>query len=368
MGDVLQGLQEKIANSTKAKAVERAWQVAKTLEADRSQIKGLTWVEPVQEKTGPKREIDFSSEFPEGVETLLPLNMDFQVTAPGNVIVPGEKLDLNWTMPYLVRVSGEEYTPDTKIVREMGTYSLDKLRPTIDIVTFLPFPRADAPVEEQFKPEFGFTISVKDPSSQGDYYYSCVAKFDDKLVKQFVIGEHRNLLVVQADPKNDTYFNGNMLINMSEEELATVTPDSGYIELYICKLVKGIDYKKIKSYISDNIGDVLDYPSSRNSNTFGGGYKGGGSPNRSSGLIGLPKLDNIAPKKPTPAEAPKEVGEVKVGEGTKGEEQKYTKITGYQFDSSFPVQRIRIRILGIREGTQDQVRGELERIATTYQT
>jgi len=72
MGEVVP-LAERIEQSRKAKAVERAWQVAKSLEGDRYQIEGLQWVEPQRdEKEGITRRIDFSSEFPEDVDPLLP--------------------------------------------------------------------------------------------------------------------------------------------------------------------------------------------------------------------------------------------------------------------------------------------------------
>ena len=70
-------IEERIAQSVKAKAVERAWKVAKTLEGDREQIQGLTWIEPQQvEGRGITRRVDFDRDFPEGITYVTPVPMN----------------------------------------------------------------------------------------------------------------------------------------------------------------------------------------------------------------------------------------------------------------------------------------------------
>jgi hypothetical protein len=59
---------------------------------------------------------------------------------------------------------------------------------------------------------------------------------------------------------------------------------------------------------------------------------------------------------------PKEVGEARLKEGTKGDAVGYRSLDGYVFDSNFAVQQIRLTCLGVREASRNQVVEELEQI------
>ncbi|HIH11358.1 TPA: hypothetical protein HA241_04165 [Candidatus Woesearchaeota archaeon] len=78
-------------------------------------------------------------------------------------------------------------------------------------------------------------------------------------------------------------------------------------------------------------------------------------------MPGLPPLPRISP-----AAAPKEVGDVKLGEGARGAEVAYNTLEGYKADDDFGVQPIRIRFLGVREQSEAQAKLALETMAQQY--
>ena len=69
---------------------------------------------------------------------------------------------------------------------------------------------------------------------------------------------------------------------------------------------------------------------------------------------------------PSPAQAPKEVGDVKLGEGAKGQAVEYNTLEGYIPDIKFGVQPVRIRFLGVREASQNQAVNALHEMAKRY--
>jgi hypothetical protein len=64
-----------------------------------------------------------------------------------------------------------------------------------------------------------------------------------------------------------------------------------------------------------------------------------------------------------PADVTKEVGETRVGEGTKGKAVNYQTLEGYGFDSGFGVQQVSIRCLGVREAATEATIQALEQMA-----
>ncbi|MDO8553339.1 MAG: hypothetical protein Q7S22_00900 [Candidatus Micrarchaeota archaeon] len=359
--------QEKIAASRRAKAVERAWNVAKALEGSREQVAGLKWVTPVRdEKKGISRRMDFATEFPEGVGVIMPVPMDIGIYAPSRILVPNEGMDFAWTMPILTRTRPAEDFP-AEVTRKLSVSSTT--RPTIEVVTFLPFPRADAPVEEQFKPEFSVMLSIDGKQlGASDNYFGAVARFGGKIIDQFFT-PLRTYLQVFADPRHQTHFSAEMLVNLSAAELAATPENAGTLDIYIYRLRKAFDIRnlsdKIKglealdSYLGSSRGDVLPFD-------FGATKGGSSMPTRpfSGNLSSIPGGAQ-RPSFPSPVATLKEVGETRVGEGTKGDRIETNSLEGYGFDPDFAIQRLSIRCLGVREASREATIRALEQLAAT---
>ncbi|MBI2148588.1 hypothetical protein HYU23_02820 [Candidatus Woesearchaeota archaeon] len=364
-------IEERIRKSRKASAVERAWRVAKALESDRSQIEGLTWVEPKRvEGKGITRSIDFNSEFPDGIVPLMPIPINVNIVAPANILVPGGGLEIAWTMPILTRMGGA-LDISREIIEAIGYSSTEKptTRNTIEVVSFLPFPKADAPEEEKFKPQFYVMVDVNGNHLEKlDNYFGAVVRHNGKVIKQFV-NNTRTMIPIYANPYNQTLFNADMLISLSEEELLATPKNAGHLEIYVYRITQGgLDYKKRLDFSSIGAGgDLIDFPSA---NKYGGNrslgfespYRGGNSFRGLSSISGL----GMEKKLTSPSEAEKEVGDVRIGEGDALGKVDASPLEGYVFDKPFGIQPIRIRLLGVREASQDVVRSALEDIATGY--
>jgi len=371
--DQVLSLTERIAQSKRASAVERAWQVAKVLEGDRTQIEGLQWVEPERvEGRGITRRVDFSEEFPDGVTYVTPVPMNISVVAPALKLVPGEDLQVAWTMPVLTRMSPYEGSLDTQIRSEMGFSGSPSVRHRVDAVSFLPFPKANASGDEGFNPEFMVTLEVDADLGNSDNYFAAVAKYGGKVIKQMVTGGHPKFLGIYADPITQTHFSAKMLVNLGAEELASTPDDAGELEIFMYRITKGgYDLGKLISAGAGGLGDVVDFPgSSSRSLTYGGDFLGGGlkgGATRGGSFRGLSALPSV-PRRPTvsPSSTPKEVGDVKLGEGARGERVEYNTLSGYVADTGFGVQPIRIRFLGVREASQDAALGALHEMAQRY--
>ncbi len=321
---------------------------------------------PVQGEKGISRRIDFEKEFPEGIDVLRPVPMNIAVMAPANVLVPQEGMNFGWTMPILTRMVPAEALPAAVTEKLSGKSSSSKTRPGVEVVTFLPFPRADAPSEEQFRTEFYVTLSI-DAHQLGatDNYFGAIVKYGDKIVSQFVTSERTNILVF-ADPYHQTLFQAEMLVGLSSEELAKTPEKAGTLDIFVYRISKGYNFKKML-----DVGSLLDFGTGLNSPsrgllTFGGGdLFRGGSPTRGGGF---PSLSSITgggqkPALPTPASVPKEAGDTRVKEGTAGQAVEYSSLEGYSFDSSFAVQRISLRCIGVREAAREATIAALESIA-----
>jgi hypothetical protein len=365
-------IEERIAQSRRASAVARAWQVAKSLEGDRAQIEGLRWVEPEQvEGKGIRRRIDFSSEFPEGITYVTPVPMKLAVIAPASNLVPGEDIKVHWTMPLLTRMKAYDGSLDAQVKYAMSMHGESSpVRHVVDAVSFLPFPKADASPEETFNPEFMVAIEVDADLGKPDNYFAAVAKYNGKVIKQMVSGDAPKFVSVYADPLTHTHFSAQMLVTLSAEELASTPDNSGELEICLYRITQGgLSMKHLD--LSKGIGDLYDLGDRRGSLTFGSDLlRGSGllsSPERGSGFKGLSVIPGL-PREPvvSPAEAPKEVGDVKLGEGARGEAVKYETLDGYVGDSGFGVQPIRIRFLGVREGSEKAALGALHEIAGRY--
>ena len=376
MGEAAQviPLDERIRNSKRASAVVRAWEVAKALEGNREQIEGLQWVEPERiEGKGITRKIDFASEFPEGINYLMPVPMDLSVVAPASLLVPGEDIQAFWTMPLLTRMVQTNYSLDGSVRSHMGldSFSSLTLRNTIDVVSFLPFPKADAPEEERFKPEFAVTLEIRAGLGKPTDYFAAVAKYGNKVIKQFVTGGLPNYVVVLADPKTQTHFSADMLVNLSKEELASTPEDAGVLEIYVYRVTEGgLKIKDIKDvYLPQSLSDKglgQDFSPKR----FSGGrdlFFSSAGPTKGLSERSLTPLPSLPRTEKTPVyNVPKQVGDVKVGEGTRGEEVKYETLEGYGYDSGFAIQPIRIRLLGVREASEEAAKKALQNMAAQY--
>ncbi|HIH11359.1 TPA: hypothetical protein HA241_04170 [Candidatus Woesearchaeota archaeon] len=233
-------IEERIAQSRKASAVERAWNIAKALERDRKEIEGLTWIEPQRvEGRGISRRVDFSREFPEGVTYLTPVPLDVSVIAPASKLVPGENLDVAWSMPILTRMTRYEKNLDSQVKAAMGLHSeTPTIRYRIEAVSFLPFPKADASIDETFIPEFAVTINVEYDLGKPDNYYAVVAKYGGKVIRQMVNGGHPKFVVVYADPMTETHFSAQMLVNLGTEELRATPDNAGELEIFLYRITK----------------------------------------------------------------------------------------------------------------------------------
>ena len=373
MAQVL-SLTERIAQSKRASAVERAWQVAKALEGDRTQVEGLQWVEPERvEGKGITRRVDFSEEFPEGVTYITPVPMNISVVAPASKLVPGENLPVAWTMPVLTRMSSYEGSLDSQIRSGMGFNGSPSMRHRIDAVSFLPFPRANASDDERFNPEFMVTLEVDADLGKSDNYFAAVAKYGGKVIKQMVTGGHPKFLGIYADPTTQTHFSAKMLVSLGAEELASTPDDAGELEIFMYRITKGgYDFGNILSSGAGKLGDIVDFPGSSSRDlSYGGGLKGGGDflggATRGGGFRGLSALPSVS-QRPTvsPSQAPKEVGDVKLSEGARGEIVEYNTLSGYVADEGFGIQPIRIRFLGVRETSPDAALDALHEMAQRY--
>ncbi|MBI5228220.1 hypothetical protein HY988_06535 [Candidatus Micrarchaeota archaeon] len=357
MAGQLVSLTERIAGSRKAQAVERAWRVAKEHEGNRPKISGLAWVEPAQTEKGPSRRVDFAKEFPEGVDVLMPVPMSISVVAPANVLVPNENMNFTWTMPILTRLNPTQELPHEVKLEIGGFLGNPRPRPGIEVVTFLPFPKADAPVEEMFAPEFYISLGI-DPKQlgSGDSYFTAVVRVGGKIISQFVTSD-RSSVIVLADPYHSTLFKSEMLMNLNAEELARTPENAGKLEIYLYRITKGETRKKIAF-------DATIYD-------FGSGECGlsptissrglDPSPMRRAGLTSIAG-DGQRPTVSDPASVAAEVGETRVSAGTAREAVNYSTLEGYGFDGGFLVQPITIRCLGVRERSGEATLAALERI------
>ena len=109
----------------------------------------------------------------------------------------------------------------------------------------------------------------------------------------------------------------------------------------------------------------MDFPGSGGrALTLGGGdFREGRDLTRSArgGLYAVPPVPGLPVI--TPAVAPKEVGDVKLTDGARGEAVKYDLLSGYVADTDFGVQPVRIRFLGVREASQEAALGALREMA-----
>lgn len=371
-------LQERIKASRRAKAVERAWQVAKALEGNRSQIEGLSWIAPENDpNAGIRRTINFASEFPKDVTPLYPLAMDLSVCAPAGLLVPDEDMKFVWTMPLLSRMSLAPETLDARVRSHFPTNSIlpgtPSLRNRIDLVSFLPFAKEGAPQEEQFSPQFYVTLNIRTPV-QGDAYYAAVALYDGKAIKQMV-SEERTLLHVWADPYHATPFKAEMLVSLTPEQLATTAANAGELEIFVYQISASPGAGKIK-----DAGTIIDFDGAQTRAYLGGlaaksfsdfgrdpmeGLMRGGS-SFSAPTLSLSSLGGSYRPPVPPVQAPRQVGDVRLGEGTQGSAVAYNSLEGYGFDSAFGVQPIRIRFLGVREKSEAQARDALNAMSARY--
>ncbi|MBS3167496.1 hypothetical protein J4216_00020 [Candidatus Woesearchaeota archaeon] len=372
MNSVL-SLQERIDRSKRAKAVERAWRVAKTLEGNRDQVEGLTWVEPqTVEGRGITRRIDFSAEFPEDVQYVMPVPMNISVVAPAEKMVPGEDLKVNWTMPLLTRTSKFEDSLDANVRTAMGFDAMPNIRNRIEAVSFLPFPKEGAPAEERFNPEFMVVIELDADLGDPANYFAAVAKYSGKVIKQMVIEGYPKFLGVYADPKTNTHFRAERLLGLSAAELVATPSNAGELEIYIHRIKKG-GFSKYLDY--DKLADIIPYQDNRElTNRLGGDSFGLDSfniPTRGGDLFaeygGLRPLPSIT-KTPeiSPERAAKKIGDVRLGEGIRGEEVTYRTLNDYVVDSGFGVQPIRIRFQGVFEGSEEESLATLRGMAQRY--
>lgn len=365
---IIVSLQDRIHQSKKAGAVERAWAVAKSLE-DKHQIQGLKWVSPVSGDKGISRRIDFEREFPGGVSVLMPVPMNINVMAPAKLLVPGEDgMDFIWTMPLLTRTKPSESLP-ARVMDQLGLSSQpSKRRPIIELVSFLPFPRRDAPPEEQFTTEFFVSIGIDSRHlGSSNNYFGAIVRFGDKAVSQFVSPDRTSLVVV-ADPYHQTLFRAEMLVSLTQEQLANTPENAGTLDIFVYRMTKAFDIKKFIEFAGSGAGSISDiHGGSRGSLSYGSGgdsFKGGLS--RGGEWSGLSSIVGGAqkPSLPSPASVPKEVGDTRVSEGTRGEAVRYETLEGYGFDAGFGIQQISLRCLGVREGARDATIEAITKIAS----
>lgn len=366
---IIVSLQDRIHQSKKASAVERAWAVAKALE-DKHQIQGLKWVSPVSGDKGISRRIDFEREFPGEVSVLMPVPMNINVMAPAKLLVPGEDgMNFTWTMPLLTRTKSSENLP-ARVREQLGlSFQTSKTRPIIEVVSFLPFPRRDAPPEEQFTTEFFVSIEIDNRYlGSSDNYFGAIVRFGDKIVSQFVSPDRTSLVVV-ADPYHQTLFRAEMLVSLTQAQLASTPENAGTLDIFVYRIAKAFDYRKLIEFDGSGAGSISDiHGGSRGSLSYGGSdlSKSSGSSPLHGGYGGLSAITGGGqrPSLPAPADVPKEVGDTRVGEGTRGEAVKYETLEGYGFDAGFGVQRVSLRCLGVREGARDATIEAITKIAS----
>lgn len=352
MGD-LASLVERIRKKQNVAAFQRAFEQVRSLREDRTAVEGMRWVQPVDtpDRKTWQTPVDFAADFPEGVAPLSFLHLDVivptaQLLAADDYEQHADLQGFAHAMPVLTRV-GEvpslDYAVESVITSSFQTVTY---RPGLDVVSFLPFSRADAPKEEQFKPEFFFQLQV-DPKFLGDQnnYFAAVVKYGGKVVRQF-INDTRIWLPVYADPYHEQLFTADMLVNLSHKELVSTPPNAGTVHIYVYRLnhkpMPRIDYNAL-----------IDSLSMKPTLTFG---RAGHDDVSRSPLSIVPK--SSAPTYQPPEslqQRPLEAGDVRVTGGSRGEKVKTNTVALY-FDNNFPVQRISARMIGVREGAVEEAR------------
>jgi hypothetical protein len=283
-------------------------------------------------------------------------------------------------MPLLTRIGA---APGTNFTREQAlgipVGNLPRYRPTLEVVTFLPFPAVGASQAERFKPEFFVSLGISVKDAQPEDMYSAVACYQGRMIQQISYGPGVNQIGIFYDTRTQTCFSAEMLMGLSKEELAATAADAGELDIYVIRARKG----EKKPIIIPKIYNFEDFSTpgieepAKKSYDFGGSSSGGSRsfelpPTRSfelpqtrgfdyggatRGMGGFsPTLHSggsYRPPRPTPQAAPKQVGEVRLGAGTRGEEVETQSVSGYKYDSSFGIQPVKIRFLGVREGSSD---------------
>ncbi len=285
--------------------------------------------------------------------------MNLTVVAPGSQIVHEADLDVAWTMPLLTRMTQYECALDRRVQEEMGFSQSPMIRNRIDAISFLPFPKADASAEEQFTPEFMIHVEIDADLGEPDNYFAIVAKYGNKVIKQMVTDNYPKFVRVYADSATRTHFNAQSLGDPDAATLASTPDKAGELELYLHRITKGgFNLRK-----DIDLGSLIHFSEYGDSRTLSlsDGLKGGGAYRGLHALPSIPKVPVVSS-----AQAQKEVGDVALGEGIRGERVSYTPLEGYVADVPYGVQPIRIKFLGVREASQDAALQALHGLAQRY--
>ncbi len=278
-------------------------------------------------------------------------------------------------MPVLTRVSevpSLDYAVEAVIASFFQTATY---RPELEVVSFLPFSRADAPKEEQFKPEFFFQLQV-DPRLLGDQtnYFAAVVRYEGKVVRQF-INDSRVWLPVYADPMYEQLFTADMLVSLSPEELVSTPPNAGTVHIYVYRLNHkprpALDYNALLFSLGkaslptlnirhddDNVSRSPSRSFHHDSPTKLETYRGSGSESSRPSLSIVPKPLSTPTYQPPeqPQPRPLEAGDVRVTAGGRGERAETSTVSDLYFDRNFPVQKISVRMIGVREGAVEEAK------------
>lgn len=379
MGEVA-SIEERIAQSASAQAMMRAIEVVKSLERDKSQISDLRWAEEQQDDSKLLlRTFDFSDRFPEGVDQLIPVPVSVSVAMPGDSI-DSNLGDVMFGLPTLAKMSAAEPL-DSRVAYKMNAHGV-KTRPVLDVVTFVPFPSANARAQEQFNPEFFIYLNVLETLQEGQYFQA-IAKYGNNVVTQFLSDPtFRNLIAVYADPYHRQPFKARSLISMGAEERESMPLDCDMMGIYIGKNIPGAvrPQMDLSGYMDLFKGLNLDYghpnttydldghnPKSgadlsrgrfysgtelfslggpTRGGSLGGEYKGSGSSTTLSLLSGG---GGSGYKPPKPFAKP-EALTVAIEEGKKRDRVQTESVSGLTYDPSWSIQCIRLKVVGVREG------------------
>ena len=185
-------------------------------------------------------------------------------------------------------------------------------------------------------------------------YIAAVVLSKDRTIRQYINGSNPAAVLLFSDPSCQELFKAQMLVNLSEAMLASTPENAGVLSVFLYKVVEQPEVVIPPLFVGlHGFGRDLDILRPMR----------GGDSFHESPLKELTPIvgGGIKPTLPSPKSEPKEVGDVSVSSGTKGQKLE-TKAVRVELDTTFAVQRLDVRLLGVREGARDSLIQVLEQV------